>query len=121
MKSRYAAAMPAGFDPMSQDTSIQISDPDGQIFCHTVAAPNWKHPRTRLFRFKDKKQLFAAGLRMGKFRVKRNGELMFVTRGKNVSMRATDGKKVRVTVRVGNQCATTEMSLRPKRKALVFP
>jgi len=121
VKARYAAATPADFDPMTQDTEIQISDPEGQVFCHTVTAPNWKHPHTRLYRFKDKKQLFAGGLRVGNFRVKRSGALMFVTRGKKVPMRETDGKQLRVTVRVGNQCATTEMTLRPAHKALVFP
>src|SRR3989442_1409242 len=113
--------MPESFDPGSEDTSIQISDANGQVFCQTVAARNWTHPRRRTFRFKDKKGLFAGGLRNGKFRLKKTGEIMFRTRGKRVALRATDGRDVNVTVRVGDRCAQSRMTLRLKRKGLVFP
>ena len=121
MRARYAAIVPAGFDPMTADSSLQIADANGQVFCQTVGAPNWTHPRRRLFRFRDKTAAFAGGLKVGKFRMKRKGDIMFATRGKRLQLRATDGHDLRVIVRVGSQCAQSEMSLRPKRKVLVFP
>jgi uncharacterized repeat protein (TIGR01451 family) len=121
VKARYAASAPADFDPMHQDTQVQISDANGQIFCQTVTADHWTHKHRPVFRFKDKTRSFAGGLKIGKFRMKRNGEVMFRTRGKQLALAATDGRDVQVTVRVGNRCATSEMSLHSKRKALVFP
>ncbi len=121
VKARYAVASPTLFDPITQDTTLQISDAKGQLFCQTVAAANWKHPHRRLYRFRDKKGLFAGGLKKGRFKVKRNGAVMFRTRGKKVNLRAIDGNSVLVTVRVGNQCARETMNLRTTKKALVFP
>jgi len=121
VKARYAVSTPTLFDPVSQDTTVQISDASGELFCQTIAAPHWKHPQARLYRFRDKAGLFAGGLKQGRFKVKRNGGVMFRTRGKNVELRSTDGDKVLVTVRVGNQCAHETMSLRTTKKALVFP
>jgi hypothetical protein len=121
MKTRWASSVPAGFDPMTQDTSVQLSDDQGPLFCAIVAAKHWKHPRRKLYRFRDKAGAFAGGLRKGRFKMKRSGGVMFATRGKKMSLRATDGRNVRITVRVGNQCAKEMKNLRLKRKALVFP
>ena len=119
LRVRSTNFTPAGFDPSAQDTTLQIADASGTIFCKTVSAPNWKHAK-RTFRFRDKKNTFAGGLRKGKFKVKKNGQIVFRTRGKKVDIRPTDGA-VRVTLRVGNQCAQSTALLHPKRKALVFP
>jgi hypothetical protein len=121
MKARAGSFSTADFDPMNQDTSIQISDASGQLFCQTVGARNWKHPRRRLFRFRDKAGSYAGGLKKGNFRMKRNGKILFRTRGKKVAIHGTNGQNVLVTLRVGNQCAQSQMSLRPKRNGLVFP
>jgi hypothetical protein len=122
LKARYTKSALALFDPMTQDTSIQIADAAGQLFCQTVAASHWKHPHRRLYRFKDKRGTFAGGLAMGRFKVKRNGAVIFRTRGKTVRMRYAGGKNVVVTLRVGNQCARETMNLRTtKKQALVFP
>jgi hypothetical protein len=106
---------------MTQDTSLQIADADGQVFCQTITAENWKHPRRRIYRFKDKAGVFAGGLSRGKFTMKKNGEVTFATRGKKMELRPIDGQDVTVTVRVGNQCAQSQMTLRSQRKGLVFP
>jgi uncharacterized repeat protein (TIGR01451 family) len=121
VKARYAATVPVDFDPMHQDTQIQITDGNGQVFCQTVTADHWTHKHHPVFRFKDKTHSFAGGLKIGKFRMKRNGEVMFRTRGKQLVLGATDGRDLKVTIRVGNRCATSQMSLHAKRKALVFP
>jgi hypothetical protein len=121
VKARYGTSASALFDPTRQDTTIQISDAGGQLFCQTIAAAHWKHPHRRLYRFKDKTGQFAGGLKNGRFKVKRDGGVVFRTRGKKVSLRAVDGSTVLVTVRVGNQCARETMNLRTTKKALVFP
>jgi len=121
MKARSAQFAMQSMDPVTQDTSIQISDGHGQVFCQTITAKNWKHPNRRTYRFRDKAGSFAGGLKNGNFKMKKNGKVLFRTRGKKVSLRSTTGENVLVTLRVGNQCAQTQMSLRSLKKGLVFP
>jgi hypothetical protein len=110
---RYAKFRPSGFDPTTQDTSIQVSGPDGQIFCKTIAADTFKH-RERWYAFRVKKHEFEGGLRKGRFKVKRNGRILFSTRGKKMSLPVTPNGEARVTLRVGDQCAQTTGQLRTK-------
>jgi hypothetical protein len=121
VKARYAASAPALFDPAEQDTSVQVSDPRGPLFCATVAASHWVHPARRLYRFEDRAGAFAGGLTKGQFEVRRTGAVTFGTRGRAMNLRATTGADVLVTIRVGDQCAQETMSLRARRAALVFP
>jgi hypothetical protein len=121
MKLKLAPGAPA-LDPSTQDTSLQISDASGQLFCATIAAKNWKHPGRRVYRFIDKAGTFAGGLKNGRFLFKRNGRVSFGTRGRKVNLRASDGKNVHVTLRVGGMCARDTKTLRAsKTGALVFP
>ena len=121
MNVRYSPK-PEFFDPMTQDTSIQLRDGNGQLFCTTVAAKNWKHPRKRLFRFRDKAGSFAGGLAKGRFKMRKSGMVRFATRGKKMSLRTSDGQNVLITVRVGEQCAKEMKTLRTtKKKGLRFP
>ena len=121
LKARWASGTPMMFDPATQDTSIQIADANGQVFCTTVGASHWKHPRRALYRFRDKPGAFAGGLGNGRFKVKRSGKVMFNTRGKKVTLPSMSGGDVRVTLRVGGLCAKDTKSLRTTKKALVFP
>jgi hypothetical protein len=121
LRTRYSTMGLTVFDPSTQDTSIQISDSEGTLFCTTIAASHWKHPRKRLYRFSDKKGTFAGGLRKGRFKVMKSGKVLFSTRGKKMSLRSTDGHAVRITVRVGSVCGIETKNLRVKKKALVFP
>src|SRR5262249_40980564 len=41
VKATYASTAPSGFDPLGQDTSFQVSDASGPIFCTTIAASHW--------------------------------------------------------------------------------
>ena len=50
-----------------------------------------------------------------------NGSIVFRGAAKKVGIRSIHGGEVRVTLRVGNQCAQSMTLLRAKRKALVFP
>ncbi len=121
MKARYATSVPPLFDPLAQDTTLQLSDAHGPLFCQTIARAHWKRAHRRRYRFKDGRGRFAGGLEKGRFKVKRNGSVLFRAHGKNVILRATDGDDILVTVRVGNQCTRATMSLRTTKKALRFP
>jgi uncharacterized repeat protein (TIGR01451 family) len=121
LKTGYADVAVASFDPMSQDTTIQIADASGELFCQTVATSNWKHPRKRIFKFRDKQGLFAGGLKRGLFKMRKDGAIVFRTNGKRMALRTPDGSNLKITLRVGDQCATSTAPLRVKRKALVFP
>jgi uncharacterized repeat protein (TIGR01451 family) len=121
LKARFASFVPEGFDPMTQDTSLQIADANGQVFCQTIAAQNWKHRRRRVYNFRDKVGSFAGGLKRGKFKMKKKGDILFKTAGKKMDLPPTDGSNVMVTLRVGDQCAQAQMTLRTRRKGFVFP
>jgi uncharacterized repeat protein (TIGR01451 family) len=122
LRTRYKMGVPAGFNPTTQDTEVQLSDANGQIFCANVAANHWSHPNRRVYRFKDKTGTFAGGLKKGRFRLKKNGKLAFVTRGKKMIVREPTNDTVHITVRVGNVCAQETKQLRTKAsKALVYP
>ena len=62
--------------------SLQISDASGQLFCQTVGARSWKHPSARAYRFKDKTGKLAGGLKRGRFKIRRDGSIVFRTAGK---------------------------------------
>jgi hypothetical protein len=122
LKSIYFPMVPPIFSPTSINTRIQISDSEGQIFCQTIPAKYWKSKRHgKVFRFRDKKGLYAGGLRGGKFKIKRNGQVIFRTNGKKLMLRRPVGNSVRVTVAAGDSCSSTTAQLRTKKSRLVFP
>jgi hypothetical protein len=121
LRGLYAQLLAAGFDPMTQTTEIQLSEPDGQIFCTTIPPKYWKHPRKRLFKFRDKTGTLASGLRKTRFKVTRKGRIFFGAAGRNMSLPPAQWNNVRVTVSVGDQCSTSTLNLRAVRKGVVFP
>jgi len=120
LQAEYADLTPALFDPLKQDTEVQLSDGHGTFFCAVVAASHWRRVHRLSFRFSDKASRFAGGLDSGEFRITRNGKLLFRARGRGVSLRPVDGG-VRLTVQVGSDCSQSTMSLRSVRKGLRFP
>jgi hypothetical protein len=121
MKARRLGFAPTDFQPMNGAT-LQISDSSGTFFCQKMPASGWKHKgRSRVFTFRDKKGTLAGGLRLSRFTMKKNGTVVFATTGKNVTLRPTDGRDVRVTLAVSGQCMQSTNQLRAKRRAVVFP
>jgi hypothetical protein len=121
INSIFSQSTPAGFNPLQQDTSLQIADASGQLFCHTITADHWMSRRPRRYKFWDMQRMFAGGLSDGKFMVKKNGRIIFNTVGRKVRLRSVEGSMVRITVRVGGQCSTSTAALRTSKKALRFP
>jgi hypothetical protein len=114
----YAPFALDGFDPLTQNTSIQISDELGQLFCATIDAEHWMRQNRRTVSFWDKQGLFASGLSDGRFTLTRKGQIIFRTHGRRVSLRNPDGDTVRVTVRVGQTCSQTTANLQAKKSGL---
>jgi hypothetical protein len=122
LRTRYSNMDLAPFDPTTQDTSLQISDAQGMIVCTTIAASHWRHPSKRVYKFVDKKGLFAGGLRKGRFKVMKSGKVQFTTRGKKMSIRKSTGQNVKITLRIGNVCGIETKTLRTTKKArLLYP
>jgi len=121
MRAVYAPFTWADFDPTSQDTSVQISDDLGPVFCTTVGAEHWKPKRRIHVAFRDRRIEFAGGLRDGRFSMPRDGTIRFKTRGPISTLRVPRSDDVRITVRVGDRCSTMRGALRAQRKTLRYP
>jgi hypothetical protein len=117
----YAPTAPALFDPLKQDTTIQLSDASGTLLCTTIPAARWRRGHGLAIQFADRHGEFADGLESGRFVVNRKGQLTFQTRGRGVAVRSPTDVTVRITVRVGRECSKSTAALRPKKKGLVYP
>jgi len=114
IKARNLSSSRATFDPTHQDTTLQVSDESGQLFCTTVASKYWKKKGKKSFRFRDKKKTFAEGLKKGRFKVKKNGQIVFRTAGKKMSLRSPSKPRVDITLRVGGACWQAPATLRKR-------
>ncbi len=122
LESQYAPETPPLFDPLRQDTVIQLSDSAGPLVCIHVAAAHWHRARRLLYRFTDRKGQFAGGIDTGEFRINREGKLLFTARASALDLRNVETGSMRLTVAVGNQCSQSAVTVRPARnKSLVFP
>jgi hypothetical protein len=119
LRSQYALAAPPLFDPLRQDTTLQLSDGVGPLVCTTITADRWRRTGGLTFGFNGKGR--EGGLDAGKFRVNRDGNLLFSARARGIALRKLEGGSVRLTVRVGTACSGSTMALRQRRKGLVFP
>ena len=119
LHSIYAFRKPAGFDPLKQDTSVQISDQHRLLFCTTIGAMHWMPRGKRSVAFWDMHGTFAGGLSDGRFTTRRNQRVAFRTHGPTPRLLEATTGQVRVIVRVGNQCTQLTGTLRGKKNALV--
>jgi hypothetical protein len=116
---RLKANMRMSMGPM-HDVTLQITDGSGQLLCRTIPAHSWRKGRAVAFRFRDTGGRHADGLRTARLKVRRDGRLVFRARGKKMPLRFTAGGPARITVRMGQQCASTSGELCPHRNALLF-
>jgi hypothetical protein len=108
------------FNPLREDTTLQIKDETGQLFCATVQSKYWTK-KGKSFRFRDKKSRFASGLKKGRFKVKKNGQIVFRTSGRKMTLRAPSKRHIDLTLRVGESCWLAPATLRQKKTRLVAP
>ena len=121
LRTVYAKSVDPTLDPLTQDTSLQISDARGSIFCETVPSQYWSRRKRHLVAFRDRKGDFSGGLTYGSFTVRRNRGIVFGIRGRHTPLRAMDPESIRITVRVGGACSQATALLRAKKTALVLP
>jgi hypothetical protein len=125
VKARYLPALPSeNFDPTSVDTTFQLSDESGRVFCANLPAEKWRLRDTKrtIYRFKDRRRRVANGLHIGVYREKPKGQVIFRTRGKKIDVAIRDFRgDVRATVRLGDQCSVAAGELREGKDKLVFP
>jgi hypothetical protein len=120
VKAIYLPSTPAGFNPMHDDTTIQLSDKGGQLFCKTINASHFMKVGKRMVKFWEH-GTYAGGLSDGRFTFKKNGTLLFQTVGTKLRLRAIEGRSVKVTVRVGDRCSSSTADVHETRKAVRFP
>jgi len=121
LKVRDTGFDAATLNPMAMDTTIQLSDPNGMVFCQHIPAADWTHRTPRRFRFRDKTSTRAGGIKRARFAMKRNGKVPFRALGRKVTLGATDGHDLMVTVGMGGQCSQSLTELRAKGSRLVLP
>jgi hypothetical protein len=121
LDAQYAPFAPPLFDPLVQDTQVELSDNGQPVLCTIVGGAHWKRASRLVFRFADRGGHFAGGLDSGQFRIDRSGRVLFSARSRSVGMSGLQTGNVRITIRVGNQCSSSSLALRPDRKGLVFP
>src|SRR3989441_1010189 len=100
LQAIYSEVTPALFDPLKQDTSLQLSDASGTLFCTTIPAGRFRRTQRLVFAFTDRAARAAGGLERVEFRINRRGNLLFRARGRAVDLRPLVGGTVRVTLRV---------------------
>ncbi len=111
-------------DPSADGATLQISDPNGQMYCHELPMPTYNQLKEKgRFRFNDKTGKLAGGLRRASFKIKKNGWVLFRARGKAMTMRTPEARDLRVTLRIGDQCMHTVAPLRSKSggHTMLFP
>jgi hypothetical protein len=115
--------MPHRFDPALDEVTLQIADRDGQLYCHDVPLTATKRSLKRgVFRFRDRTGQVAAGLRNARLRVRKDGTVVFRTKGRKMSYRMPKGSDMTVTLRIGGMCtqAQTKMRLRERKAGMRF-
>ena len=114
----------ASLDPRDGVT-LQLSDGSGQLYCHDIGVVTTKAGlKHGVFRFRDKTGTLAGGLQTARFKIRKNGQLVFRATGNKMHLRNADGG-LTVTLRVGDVCMQTTAALRARPAKLgtrsVFP
>jgi hypothetical protein len=123
LRGRTRSAMPHRFDPARDGVTLQIADQDGQLYCHDVPLEATKRSLKRgVFRFRDRTGQLAAGLRTARLKVRKDGTVVFRTKGRKMSYRMPKGSDMTVTLRIGGMCTQTrtQMRLRERKSGMRF-
>jgi hypothetical protein len=117
--SRAVSAGTPGLNPASDGITLQLSDATGQVYCHDIALATTKGTlKHGVFRFRDKTGTLAAGLQRVRFKVRKDGQIVFRAAGGKMNLRAATSSGLRVTLRVGNRCMQTTATLRSRAMKL---
>jgi hypothetical protein len=115
---RLEVVFPAGtlLEPLRADTSLQIADASGQLYCATIGTTRWRQRGKQNFVFRDERDAFAGGLAEGRVRRRRDGSQTLMVRGARVPLRVPEGGTLAFTVRGGGTCAHAVLNVAAARK-----
>jgi hypothetical protein len=103
-KTTFGPVPPASLDPMSGDTSLQIGDRDGQLFCATIESEHWLRIGQRSYGFRKRLADAPAGLAIGRMSLDKRGAALFETQGWIRPLPRPAGDGIHATLRVGGMC-----------------
>lgn len=103
-KTVFGPVPPASLDPMSGDTSLQIGDEDGQLFCATIESEHWLRIGPRAYGFRKRLADAPAGLTIGRLNLDRRGAALFETQGWIRPLAREAGEEIHATLRMGGLC-----------------
>jgi hypothetical protein len=126
LRSRAVASSATSLNPARDGVTLQLSDGGGQLYCHDIAIATTKVGlKHGVFRFRDKTGTLAAGLRQARFKIRKNGQIVFRAAGSKMQLRPATDPGLRVTLRVGDLCMQTTATLRSRSMKVgtrsVFP
>jgi hypothetical protein len=103
-KTVFGPVPPASLDPMSGDTSLQIADANGQLFCTTIESQYWSRMGQRGYAFRKRLAGPPAGIAIGRLRLDRRGTALFETQAWMRPLSREPGDDIHATLRVGGLC-----------------
>jgi hypothetical protein len=126
IRSRALAPGLTSLNPARDGVTLQLSDGAGPLYCHDVAIATTKGGlKHGVFRFRDTTGTLAAGLRQARFKIRKDGRIVFRAAGSKMHLRAATDAGLRVTLRVGDLCMQTTARLRSRSMKVgtrsVFP
>lgn len=115
LRSRGIAASTTSLDPAHAALTLQLSDHEGQLYCHDLALVTTKAASKRgVFRFRDKTGTAAAGLQRARLKIRKDGRIVFRAAGGKMHLRSAANSGLTVTLRVGGMCMQTTAALRAR-------
>jgi hypothetical protein len=126
LRSRAVAGSTSSLNPASDGVTLQLSDANGQLYCHDIALATTKGAlKHGVFRFRDRTGTLAAGLQRVRFKIRKDGRIVFRAAGGKMNLRPATDNGLRVTLRVGDLCLQTSATLRSRSMKVgsrsVFP
>jgi hypothetical protein len=120
LRSRLGAIGITEQSPMTDDTTIQFRNANGELLCATVEHQHWMrmHHDTK---FWDRSGRLAKGLQDGTIKTKKDGTVIFRTFSNIMDLSSYNKPQMQVTVRVGNKCSRGSVLLRQQKGKLIFP
>jgi hypothetical protein len=113
LRIRPSATSTARLDPVHDGVTLQLSDLDGELYCHDLALVTTKSGLKRgVFRFSDRTGTRAAGLQRARLKIRKDGQIVFRAAGGKMHLRTPADTGVKVTLRAGGQCMQSTVVLR---------
>jgi hypothetical protein len=112
----------AGVDPRADEVRVQMRTDSGEQVCCAIATEHWQRLFGQTFGFFDQKMTLCPPLRCVKLTLPKKGPAKATVIVGRVKPGSTLLTPAEVTIEAGNQCASGQLTLRPKgKRGAVFP